>query len=142
MNSIVDLVPILKETLENNKNFIMPVRGTSMLPFIYETNHVILANPTNLKKNDIIFYQRNDGNYVLHRIYQIKKEHYVLLGDNQINKEEPIYYKQIIGKVIAIKRKNKTDYLNSFSYKLYLFFWHSLLIRKIFFPLTRRIKNV
>ena len=37
MNNIVDLVPILKETLDNNKNFIMPVRGTSMLPFIYET---------------------------------------------------------------------------------------------------------
>ena len=142
MNNIEDLVPILKETLNNNKNFIMPVRGTSMLPFIYETNYVILSNPINLKKNDIIFYQRDNGNFVLHRIYQVKKDYFVLLGDNQIIKEEPIYSKQIIGKVIAIKRKKKTDYLNSFSYKLYLFFWHSLLIRRIFFPLTRRIKNV
>lgn len=141
MNKIEDLVPILKDTLAKNKDFIMPVRGTSMLPFIYETNQVILTKPSDLRKNDIIFYQRDDGHFVLHRIYKKKKDYFVLLGDNQTQLEYPIYDKQVLAKVKAVKRKNKIDYLNKFSYKLYLFFWHNLLIRRIFFPLTRRIKN-
>ena len=99
MNKIDDLVPLLLDTLNNNKDFIMPVKGTSMLPFINEKNLVTLSSPNNIKKNDIVFYKRNNGQYVLHRIYKIKKDYYVLMGDNQTFKEEPIYSCQIIAKV-------------------------------------------
>ena len=131
MNKIEDLVPLLLDTLNNNKDFTMPVKGTSMLPFINEKNLVTLTKPNNIKKNDIVFYKRNNGQYVLHRIYQIKKDYFVLMGYNQTFKEEPIYLNQIIAKVKSIKKK----------YKLYLFFWHNRLIRKIFFPITRRFFN-
>lgn len=141
MNKIEDLVPLLLDTLNNNKDFTMPVKGTSMLPFINEKNIVTLTKPNNIKKNDIVFYKRNNGQYVLHRIYQIKKDYLVLMGDNQTFKEEPIYLNQIIAKVKSIKKKNKIHYLNGFKYKLYLFFWHNRLIRKIFFPITRRFFN-
>ena len=141
MNKIEDLVPLLLDTLNNNKDFTMPVKGTSMLPFINEKNLVTLTKPNNIKKNDIVFYKRNNGQYVLHRIYQIKKDYFVLMGDNQTFKEEPIYLNQIIAKVKSIKKKNKIHYLKGFKYKLYLFFWHNRLIRKIFFPITRGFFN-
>ena len=55
MNKIEDLVPLLLDTLNNNKDFTMPVKGTSMLPFINEKNLVTLTKPNNIKKNDIVF---------------------------------------------------------------------------------------
>lgn len=141
MNKVDDFVPLLKETLKNHKDFIMPVKGTSMLPFINSKHLVVLTYSTDFKKNDIVFYQRENGQYVLHRIYEVKKDHFVLMGDNQTFKEEPIYPSQIIGKVKAVKKGKKTHYLKGLSYHLYLFFWHNRIIRKIFFPLTRRFFN-
>lgn len=140
MSKLNDFIPILKETLSNDKDFIMPVNGTSMLPFINKNNKVILTSSQEFKKNDIILYQRLNGQYVLHRIYKVKKNHFVLLGDNQIIKEEPIYKDQIIGKVKAIIKKNKTVYLKGFHYNMYLFFWNNLIIRRLLFFITRRIK--
>lgn len=141
MNKIDDFVPLLKETLQNNKDFIMPVKGTSMLPFINSKHLVVLTTAENLQRDDIVLYQRDNGQYVLHRIYKVNKDYFVLMGDNQTFKEEPIYSHQIIGKVKAVKKGKKTHYLKGFSYRLYLFFWHNRIIRKLFFPLTRRFFN-
>lgn len=62
MNKIEDLVPLLLDTLNNNKDFTMPVKGTSMLPFINEKNLVTLTKPNNIKKNDIVFINVIMGN--------------------------------------------------------------------------------
>jgi len=139
MNRIEDFIPILLDTLSLGKDFIMPVNGTSMLPFIHKSHQVILTSPTTLKKNDIILYKRENGQYVLHRIYKVKKDYFVLMGDNQTFEEKPIYINQIIAKVKGVIKKNKTHYLKGFGYGLYLFFWNFKIIRKIFFPLTRRM---
>jgi hypothetical protein len=42
------------------------------------------------KKYDVIFYRRENGQYVLHRIIKIKKDGYVCRGDNQTAKEYPV----------------------------------------------------
>lgn len=139
MNKVEDFIPILLDALSQGKDFIMPVNGTSMLPFIHKSHRVILSAPNNLKKNDIVFYRRDNGQYVLHRIYKVTKDYYVMMGDNQTFEEKPIYQHQIISKVKAVIKKNKTHYLKGLKYSLYLFFWNFKLIRKLFFPITRRM---
>lgn len=141
MNKIDDFVPLLKETIGANKDFTMPVKGTSMLPFINEKHLVKLTAPVDLKKNDIIFYQRTNGQYVLHRIYKVEKDYYVLMGDNQTQEEKPIYNNQILAKAKEIIKKNKIHKLKGFGYRIYVFFWHNKIIRKLFFPFTRRFFN-
>ncbi len=138
MNNLDSLVVSLKETLSLDKNFLMPVKGTSMLPFINDKMKVVLEKPNNLKKNDIIFYQRTDGQYVLHRIYKIKNDAFVLLGDNQVNKEYPIYQSQVLAKVKRIKvDENKYKNLSGFKYNIYLLFWNRLLLRRVILKLRR-----
>lgn len=142
MIKVEALVPLLNEALEKGQDFKMPVRGTSMLPCICDKDYVVLTKPESLKKNDVIFYVRENGQYVLHRIYQVKKDYYVLMGDNQCFKEYPIYPNQVLAKVKEVViNGEKVDNLTSFRYKLFLFFWHSRIIRKIFFPLTRRYRR-
>ena len=64
------------------------------------------------------------------------------MGDNQCFKEYPIYPNQVLAKVKEVViNGEKVDNLTSFRYKLFLFFWHSRIIRKIFFPLTRRYRR-
>lgn len=133
-------VPLIKEAFDNDKTFKMPVKGTSMLPFINEKHYVILQKVDRLKRNDIILYKRESGQFVLHRIFKVKKDHYVLLGDNQVHREYPIYENQVIGKVISVIKGNKTHNLKGVKYKLYLFFWSFRAIRLICFPFTRRKK--
>lgn len=62
MNKIEDLVPLLLDTLNNNKDFTMPVKGTSMLPFINEKNLVTLTKPNNIKKMILFFINVIMGN--------------------------------------------------------------------------------
>lgn len=140
MRKVEDFAPLIEEAFSNNKTFKMPVNGVSMLPFINKNHYVVLDKPNDLKKNDIILYKRENGKYVLHRIYKVKKDYYQLLGDNQIYREYPIYQNQVIGKVIEVVKGNKTNNLKGFKYKLYLFFWRFRLIRLVCFPFTRRKK--
>ena len=141
MLKIDQFISLLYEAFENNKTFKMPVKGTSMLPFINETHYVVLNKPLNIKRNDIVFYKRDNGQYVLHRIFKIKKDGYVLLGDNQVALEKGVREDQLIGKVEYVVKKDKIVYLKGFKYNLYLLFWNNRLIRRFCFIFTRRRKN-
>lgn len=128
---IDDFILAMKQSFLENKDFVMPINGTSMEPFLHKNDLVVLRNCNDIKKNDIVLYKRNNGQYVLHRIFSIKKEYYVLLGDHQTIKEYPIYKEQIIAKVVGVKKENKDVNLNSFKYKLYLLFFRFMIIRRI-----------
>ena len=73
MRKVEAFAPLIEEAFSNNQTFKMPVNGTSMLPFINRTHHVVLDKPISLKRNDMILYKRTNGQYVLHRIFRVKK---------------------------------------------------------------------
>ena len=80
MNSISQIVEVMNVAFEKNLKFEMPVNGTSMLPFIHAGDLVTLEKITNckIKKRDVLFYKRDNGQYVLHRVYKIKNNHTTL----------------------------------------------------------------
>lgn len=125
----------IRMVLESGGEFRMFPRGISMLPLIVqERDSVILVKPKgNLKKNDIAFYLRDDGHYVLHRIIKAHDGKYSLCGDHQYWLEEGIENRHIIGVVSKIYRNNKEITNDTFSYKLYLLVWQSFIVRRIFF---------
>ena len=88
-----------RELLETKDYYIATPIGTSMMPLIRaRIDTVKLVKPNReLKKYDVILYQRKDNTYVLHRIIKVKKNSYVLCGDNQFTKEYNVTSDMVIG---------------------------------------------
>lgn len=137
MSKIKDLIPLIKEALDNNQEFILPINGTSMQPFLRNNDYVYLTIPNNLKHNDIILYQRNEEEFVLHRIVKQKDNYYVLMGDHQLIEEFPIYKEQVVAKVTKVRKNNKELSLKGIKYNLYLFFIKFKLFRKLLLKLGK-----
>lgn len=77
--------PLIDEAFEKGEGFNFKPNGVSMLPFIKggKTNVIIEKYTGGAKKYDIVFYQRDDGKYVMHRVVKIYDDCYGICGDNQ-----------------------------------------------------------
>ncbi len=133
MIKMEDLVPVLKEEINQHKNFSFPIHGTSMIPLLHTGDIVKVSKIIDLKKNDIILYQRKDNSYVLHRLIKIKNEEFIFIGDHQTKQEFGIKKEMMIAKVITYRKKNKKkEYkLCGFKYKTYLFLLKFKIMRKV-----------
>ncbi len=141
--SMTDLVPVLKEVIENGGKFSIPVTGSSMFPLFCENrDSVVLEKVHKLKAGDIILYQRDDGTYVLHRIVKIKNNELYLCGDAQFVIEYPIRYDQVIAVVSSFNRKGETISVSDFKYKIYTKVWcHTLKSRPHILKAFMRLKK-
>ena len=106
--SLKDFWPVMKEVIESGGEFAFYPHGTSMLPLIRQgQDQVVLVQPQNIKVGDAVFYQRDGGQFVLHRIVKISNGQYVMCGDNQFDLEYGITDKHILAKVKAVIRDGK-----------------------------------
>ena len=116
-----------------------------MLPLLADgRDKVFLSKPkSTLKKNDVVFYQRNDGQYVLHRIIRINDDELVMRGDNQRVNEYGISLKNVIAIATAFERKGKYIHCSDFRYKSYCFFLPvTRFFRKIYAALIKSLKKI
>ena len=111
-----------EEELERSGKLVYTTVGTSMNPLIKQDRDLsIIEKPKGrLKKYDVAFYKRPNGQYVLHRVVKVLDDGYVILGDNCVNKEFNIKESQILGVLVSLVRNGKEVDLNSFGYKLYV----------------------
>ena len=91
-----EYISMLRTLIEEGKQVSMIISGSSMAPFlIHARDHIYLKSPSGeLRKGDMVFYQRSNGEYVMHRIYNVKNEEYYLIGDAQTVIEGPIQREQ------------------------------------------------
>jgi phage repressor protein C with HTH and peptisase S24 domain len=136
--ALADIYPVIKEQLESGGKVKLPITGTSMLPLLVQgRDFVVLTTCNKAKINDIIFYRRDNGQFVLHRVIGIDESGYILCGDNQWVKEFGIQDKNIIGVVIEINRDGKSLDVNNTKYIKYYKRWLKLFpIRK---PLVKML---
>lgn len=120
-----ELMPLIREQLAEGKRVKFSPRGTSMLPMLRQgIDSVILSPlPDKLKKYDLPLYQRENGQYVLHRVIQVD-ETYSCVGDNQFILEKGLRREQMIGLVTAFCRGKKEIPVSAFSYRVYCRLWH------------------
>ena len=142
--SLLEIYPVIKEKIENGGTVQLPITGTSMLPvLVWGRDTVELTKCENPQKYDIIFYRRDDGHFVLHRIVGKNENGFILCGDNQINKEYGITENHIIAVVKSITRKGKTFSVDKSSYKIYVNLWTLILpLRNIILVPMRKIKGL
>lgn len=119
--ALAEVWPIMEEQLKAGKMVRFGPKGTSMLPLIRQNRDTVMLKqaPEKLKKYDIPLYMRKDGQFVLHRIVAVKKDGYVMCGDNQWKREYGIKSDAILAVADGIWRENKYLSVNSLSYKIY-----------------------
>lgn len=128
ITSIDELMPLIREQLSYGQSVRFSPKGKSMLPMLRENrDSVVLSSITEkLKKYDLPLYQRENGQYVLHRIIEINKSDntYTCIGDNQFVKEHGLRKEQMIAIVTAFERNGEEYRMTEFSYQLYCRCWH------------------
>lgn len=119
------LMPLMKECLAAGQSIRFSPRGISMLPMLREGADCVILSPVpeKLKKYDIALYQRDNGQYVLHRIIEVG-ETYSCMGDNQFVKEFGLRYEQMIAVVTVFYRGEEEYSVRDLEYWLYCRFWH------------------
>lgn len=128
------MLPLINEQLNAGGNAVFAIHGTSMKPMMKDRiDSVRIIKPTEApKKYDIIFYQRDDGGFVLHRIIGVKDGSFICRGDNQIIDEYPVKSESIIGIVTDYTKNGVFKSMDCFSQKLYSRLWvNTVLFRKI-----------
>lgn len=127
-----------EEELERHGKLVYTNVGDSMMPLLRQHRDlmVIEKRPAGrCKKYDAVFYRRPSGQYVMHRILKVRKDDYVICGDNRCLKEFGVKDDWILGVLTAVIRDGREISVKDPMYKLYVhlwcdFFWiRSLIIR-------------
>ena len=141
--SLKEIYPEIKDKIDNGGTVKLPITGISMRPLlVWGRDMVDVVKCEKAKKGDIIFYLRDNGQFVLHRIVGIDGKGYILCGDNQWHLEYGIEDRHIIGVVNSITRKGKTFDMTNVPYRIYSSLWMAILpIRKYVIPFIRKIKT-
>lgn len=128
ITSIDELMPLIKEQLSYGQSVRFSPKGKSMLPMLRENRDSVMLSPIPemLKKYDLPLYQRENGQYVLHRIIEINKsdDTYTCIGDNQFVKEYGLRREQMIAIVTAFEHNGKEHGVTDISYQLYCRCWY------------------
>lgn len=101
------------------------ISGSSMTPFLmHSRDTAYLSKVTRpLKKGDMILYRRDNGAYILHRIYRVTPDGYWLVGDAQILIEKGVRPDQVLALVTAVRRKEKLLQPGSFWWDFFEKVW-------------------
>ncbi len=88
----------IEESLKQDGFVMSTVTGVSMLPTLRQNlDRVIIEPPRGrLGKYDIALYRRWDGQYVLHRVLDVRETCYVIRGDNTYI-EEYVPFAVVVG---------------------------------------------
>lgn len=115
-----------EQELAQKGTLIYTTVGFSMRPFLRsgEDLMVIQARGTpRFQPRDVVLYRRKSGKYVLHRIMWVRKDDYILCGDNRWDLEPGIRDEQILGVLTAVIRNGKRVDVNSTAYRAKVFGW-------------------
>ena len=104
-----EYIGTLRQMVEEGHEVGMVITGSSMAPFlIHERDYICFKKPDRkLQKGDMVFYQRENGQFVMHRICRVRPEGYDIIGDAQTEIERDVKREQIFAIVTKVRRKEK-----------------------------------
>jgi len=136
----------IRMVLDSGGEFRLYPKGTSMLPLLKEGRDSVVLIKTDkfIRPWNIVFYKRDDGAYVLHRIVKADREAglFDMCGDNHLTIEHGIRRDQIIGVVKKIYIGDTYVGPKNVLYKAYVNCWKSVFVRKVFYKMRHIIKMI
>ena len=133
--------------LEKNKVISFVPGGNSMWPTLKNRGQSVIVQlkTQRLKPFDVAFYQRTNGDFVLHRVIEVTDFGYMMCGDSQLNLER-VEESQVFGVMQAFYRKDKLIEVTDPDYIKEIQNWYGRKtrrkIRLKFFYLRNRIKKL
>ena len=102
-------VSMLRDLVNEGKECRLLISGSSMAPFlVHERDSILFSKPDReLRRGDMVFYQRDNGQYVMHRILHVRPEGLYIIGDAQTEVEGPVRPEQVFALVTKVNRKGK-----------------------------------
>ena len=134
-----------EEQLKKNGELVYTNVGDSMMPLIKQGRDLVIIKPVQgrLKKYDVPLYRRDSGQYVLHRILKVRKNDYVICGDNRWSMEYGITDRHIIGVLAGVVRNKKTILVTDKKYRFYVHLWCDLFpIRAVIVRVVCKFKKM
>ena len=105
------LYPLIEEQLLRGGEVCISVRGNSMAPFLRDGRDRVVFAPVGdrkIRRGDIVFYQQDNGQFVMHRVYAADENGVMtLLGDAQMQLEPGIRAEQLRAYVPRVVRNGK-----------------------------------
>lgn len=140
-----EYMSVLQSLVNEGKDVGLLISGDSMSPFlVHERDYIYFRTPDReLKKGDMVFYQRRTGQYIMHRILDVKQDGYYMAGDNQVLIEGPIDRSQIFALVTKVKRNGRWIGPESLTWKFYEKVWIRMIpVRSLIGRICRKTKRM
>lgn len=120
-----EYVSVLREIVAEGKVVSMRIAGSSMSPFLcHNRDYIYFTKPDRaLRKGDMVFYQRDTGQYVMHRILKKDSRGFYIVGDAQTAIEGPVREDQIFARIIKVQRKGKFLQSGDFWWEFFEHVW-------------------
>ena len=124
-----EYISILRDIVREGKEAGVKVSGGSMAPFLADQrDYIYFKLPyAPLKKGDMVFYQRDNGQFVMHRIYKITDEGLFIIGDAHNVVEGPVRSDQVFAVVFKVKRKGKIIGPGNFWWEFFEHVWINII---------------
>ena len=92
--------------LKKQGSLLFTPHGNSMQPLLKNGENPVVLLPVTqpLKKGDVAFYKRQNGQYVLHRVVGVRKNGYDCCGDNQSALEKGVTEQMILARMAGFYR--------------------------------------
>ncbi len=107
------------------ENLPLTVTGGSMVPFLVGGRDRVflsrLERPA--RRGDILLYRRDNGAYVLHRVYSLEEGSMTMVGDAQQQLEPGIRPDQVMALVTGAERKGKLQKPGAFWWDFFAKVW-------------------
>ena len=140
---IAEYDSLIREVLDSGGEFRLYPHGTSMLPLLRQGIDSVALRKLDRapRKYDILFYQRADGSYILHRVKEAGPAGIVLWGDNHTVLEYGITEENIIGYAARIFRGEHELDCRSLCYRVYLWIWQFKAVRSLVLPIAYHLRK-
>ena len=140
---IAEYDSLIREVLSSDGEFRLYPHGTSMLPLLRQGVDSVALRSLDRppRKFDILFYQRRDGSYILHRVKEATSEGLTMWGDNHTMLEYGVTNDMIIGYAARIFRGETELDCQSLRYRLYLRLWQFKAIRSLVLPIAYHLRK-
>lgn len=130
-----EYIKILLEIVKSDKTVSLTVAGDSMEPFLKDSRDRVfltaIDNTDNIRKGDIVLFERNNGQYVLHRVYKKERDIFYFIGDGQGTVEEPVYPDQLKAFVQGAEINGRVCCPGSLKWEFFRLIWINLRVRAL-----------